>query len=220
MKLLASVLVVIPDSTADSERAFSTLNRVKTRLRSSLKNETLHQPLTISIDGTDTESFDFEEAATTWEGVGIAIGFRKDLPQHKSPPVAAADQPDVTSVVTGSKHGQQVFIRGAKPRVHLWYSGNKSEGQLSRSFRPTFFRSSLTYLFGLTTCRYAVDQTQKPRDKEACRKGWYGHPSLTPGLFTIYCPHKVCYGFEAMWSCETPQHSFEILRARYETAPG
>ncbi|KAI8519667.1 hypothetical protein Bbelb_029240 [Branchiostoma belcheri] len=66
MKLLASVLMVIPVSTADSERAFSTLKRVKTRLRSSLKNETLNQLLTISIDGPDVDSFDFEAAAMTW----------------------------------------------------------------------------------------------------------------------------------------------------------
>ncbi|KAI8487204.1 hypothetical protein Bbelb_350020 [Branchiostoma belcheri] len=66
MKLLASVLMVIPVSTADSERAFSTLKRVKTRLRSSLKTSTLNNLLTISIDGPHIGDFNFEEAATVW----------------------------------------------------------------------------------------------------------------------------------------------------------
>ncbi|KAI8496915.1 hypothetical protein Bbelb_255700 [Branchiostoma belcheri] len=109
-----------------------------------------------------------------------AIGFRKDLLQHQPPPAAAADQPDETPLLMGLRHGLLVFIRSARPRELLRYSDNKRKGQLSRSFRPTFFCSSLPYLFGLTTCRYAVDQTKNPRDKESYRKGWYGHPSLTP----------------------------------------
>ncbi|XP_078616902.1 zinc finger protein 862-like [Branchiostoma floridae x Branchiostoma japonicum] len=66
MKLLASALMVVPVSTADSERAFSTLKRVKTRLRSSMKMETLNQLLTISIDGPEVDDFDFDAAATAW----------------------------------------------------------------------------------------------------------------------------------------------------------
>ena len=33
----------------------------------------------------------------------------------------------------------------------------------------------------------------------------------TPGIFTIFCPHGVCYGLEAMKHCESPRHPFEIF---------
>ncbi|XP_078679314.1 uncharacterized protein LOC144914964 [Branchiostoma floridae x Branchiostoma belcheri] len=52
--------------TADCERAFSTLKRVKTRLRSRLKTSTLNNLLKISIDGPHIDDFNFEEAATVW----------------------------------------------------------------------------------------------------------------------------------------------------------
>ncbi|XP_019630291.1 PREDICTED: uncharacterized protein LOC109474438 [Branchiostoma belcheri] len=67
--------------------------------------------------------------------------------------------------------------------------------------------------------RYAVDEARKCREKDSCRKESYGHPTLTPGLFTIFCRHGVCYGFEAMRSCESPHHPFEILRTRFKVAP-
>ncbi|KAI8487262.1 hypothetical protein Bbelb_350600 [Branchiostoma belcheri] len=67
--------------------------------------------------------------------------------------------------------------------------------------------------------QYAEDEARKPRDRDGCRKESYGQPTLTPGLFTIFCPHGVCYGFEAMRSCESPHHPFQIFRTRFQTAP-
>ncbi|XP_035663704.1 uncharacterized protein LOC118407347 [Branchiostoma floridae] len=69
MRLLASVLMVIPVSTADSERSFSTLKRIKTRLRSRLSNAVLNDLLTISIDGPHVNDFDFARAVTKWAGL-------------------------------------------------------------------------------------------------------------------------------------------------------
>lgn len=66
MRLLASVLMVIPVSTADSEGAFSTLKRVKARLRSRMTNKTLNALLTISIDGPSVSDFDFDRAVSAW----------------------------------------------------------------------------------------------------------------------------------------------------------
>ncbi|XP_030281580.1 zinc finger protein 862-like [Sparus aurata] len=66
MRLLASVLMVIPVSTADSEGAFSTLKRVKARLRSRMTNKTLNALLTISIDGPSVNDFDFDRAVSAW----------------------------------------------------------------------------------------------------------------------------------------------------------
>ncbi|XP_035659097.1 uncharacterized protein LOC118404183 [Branchiostoma floridae] len=79
------------------------------------------------------------------------------------------------------------------------------------------FFPSLPQLCGLP--RYAVEEASKSREKDSCRKESYGHHSLTPGLFTLFCPHGVCYGFTAMQSCESPRHPFEILRTRFPVAP-
>ena len=68
MRLLASVLMVIPVSTADSERSFSTLKRVKTSLRSRMTNKTLNALLTISIDGPSVS--DFDRAVSAWGAMG------------------------------------------------------------------------------------------------------------------------------------------------------
>ncbi|XP_066304517.1 uncharacterized protein [Branchiostoma lanceolatum] len=67
--------------------------------------------------------------------------------------------------------------------------------------------------------RFAMNEARKRKETDSCRKESYGHPSLTPGLFTLFCPHGVCFGFEVMRSCESPQHPFEIIRTRFKTAP-
>ncbi|XP_066272071.1 uncharacterized protein [Branchiostoma lanceolatum] len=39
---------------------------------------------------------------------------------------------------------------------------------------------------------YAMDKRRRVKARDGCRKDSYGHPSLTPGLFTIFCKHGVC----------------------------
>ena len=47
--------------------------------------------------------------------------------------------------------------------------------------------------------RYQAGQKSSANEEDSCRKVSYGHPTLTPGIFTIlYCTHGVCYGFEIM----------------------
>ncbi|CAH1242606.1 ZNF862 [Branchiostoma lanceolatum] len=59
-------MVVIPVHTADCERAFSTLKRVKTRLRSTLTTANLNHLLRISIEGPAIANFDFDRAVVRW----------------------------------------------------------------------------------------------------------------------------------------------------------
>ena len=66
---------------------------------------------------------------------------------------------------------------------------------------------------------YAADKSLKTHDSDSCRKASYGHPSLSPGIFTVFCPHGVCYVFEVMQSCESPKHPFSIFRQRFLKAP-
>ena len=69
---------------------------------------------------------------------------------------------------------------------------------------------------------YAADHTNScrtPDDADSCRKYSSSHPTLSPGIFTLYCPHAVCYGFEVKRSHESPRHIFEIFLSRFEQPP-
>ena len=63
---LAAAALVVPMSTADCERGFSSMNRIKTELRNSLKTETLDYLMRISIEGKEREHFNFDKSADMW----------------------------------------------------------------------------------------------------------------------------------------------------------
>ena len=63
---LASVCLCLPLTTTDCERAFSTMRRVKTRLRGQLINKTLNNCMRISIEGPPLQEFDFNTAVEDW----------------------------------------------------------------------------------------------------------------------------------------------------------
>ncbi|XP_066928489.1 uncharacterized protein [Clytia hemisphaerica] len=52
-----------------------------------------------------------------------------------------------------------------------------------------------------------------------CRKNHRGHPNLTSGIFTVYCIHGICIGFQVMDKEESPNIPFTIFRTRFPTAP-
>jgi len=66
---------------------------------------------------------------------------------------------------------------------------------------------------------YTADKAVKTYDNDSCRKASYGHPSLSPGIFTVFCPHGICYGFEVMQSSESPRHPLNIFRHRFLRPP-
>ena len=76
---------------------------------------------------------------------------------------------------------------------------------------------SLPKLIG--TANYSADTKQPKRASDSCRKESYSHPSLCPGIFTIFCHHSVCYGFQVMDTCKSQKHPFKIFRSHFETAP-
>ena len=49
-------------------------------------------------------------------------------------------------------------------------------------------------------------------------KNSYGHPTLTPGIFTLCCQHGVCYGVEVLRSCKSLRHPFELFTSCF-TSP-
>ena len=63
---LAHICQTLPIHTADCERAFSTMRRVKGRLRSEMTNSTLNHCMRISIEGPTLEEFNFNESVDSW----------------------------------------------------------------------------------------------------------------------------------------------------------
>ena len=66
---------------------------------------------------------------------------------------------------------------------------------------------------------YAADHCTTKCTSDECHKYPGFHPVLTPGIFTIYCHHGICYGFQVMDSHESPCYPFKIFRSRFKSAP-
>ena len=66
---------------------------------------------------------------------------------------------------------------------------------------------------------YSCDNKTPCQQNDSCRKYASHHPTLTPGIFTLYCPHGICYGFEVMRSHESPRIPFQIFLTRFLQPP-
>ena len=69
---IATIGLLLPMSTADCERGFSCLQRIKTDLRNRLSNKILNYLLSISIEGPSPPDFPYDEALTYGLGGEIA----------------------------------------------------------------------------------------------------------------------------------------------------
>ncbi|XP_052683945.1 uncharacterized protein LOC128168947 [Crassostrea angulata] len=65
--------------------------------------------------------------------------------------------------------------------------------------------------------RYTADKGKF--NAESCRKDSTRHPTLLPGIFTVFCEHGICYGFQIMENNESPNVPFTFIRTRFLTAP-
>ena len=63
---LAAIGLLLPMSSVDCEKGFSTLSRVKTDLRNRLNNKNLNHLLMISIEGPNPSDFPFDTACDKW----------------------------------------------------------------------------------------------------------------------------------------------------------
>jgi hypothetical protein len=64
-------------------------------------------------------------------------------------------------------------------------------------------------------CTFSADVRKNVSNTGACKKRYTGHPTLLPGIFTLYCQHGVCYGFQVMANHESPDVPFTIIRTRF-----
>lgn len=63
--------LVIPVSSAQCERGFSTQNRIKTRLRTRIYNMNLVNLMRISEDSPELKNFCFEKALLKWKSKAV-----------------------------------------------------------------------------------------------------------------------------------------------------
>lgn len=64
---------------------------------------------------------------------------------------------------------------------------------------------------------YTIDKIKN--EAVVCKKDATRHPTLLPGIFTAFCKHGICYGFQLMESNESPNVPFTFLRTRFKRAP-
>ncbi len=74
---LAARLLVVPASTADCERGFSAVSRIKTSSRNRLATENLDYLMLIDIEGEDIKAFDFQPVVEAWAAARNRRLFRK-----------------------------------------------------------------------------------------------------------------------------------------------
>ena len=54
----------------------------------------------------------------------------------------------------------------------------------------------------------------------SCTKIIKKSPTFTPGMFSVFCPHGICIGFQAMRDFESARVPFTLFYERFQAAPG
>lgn len=67
--------------------------------------------------------------------------------------------------------------------------------------------------------KYAANNNHRDTLAPECRKYSQRHPTLTPGMLTLFCPHGICLGFQIMETPESPKTVFDILMVRFKRMP-
>ena len=100
--VLVDLMLTLSPSTAECERQFSSMNRVKTALRNRLSNDSLQALMKINCDGPSADDFDPEEAITKWLTSGPG---GRHIAGHKVPVprVSVPNRPAATATATSSQ---------------------------------------------------------------------------------------------------------------------
>ena len=80
---LVQIMLVLPISSAVCERGFSSVNRIKSDVRSSLHTETVEDLIRISVEGPQLEDYDARQDVKQW----FSQGKRSRRPNYMSWPL-------------------------------------------------------------------------------------------------------------------------------------
>lgn len=121
---LLAIALVLPVATAECERGFSTMKRIKTALRNRMSGTKLLSLMVISIQGVDTQNMTFRPAVETWFGLRtrlIKVGKSFLQHWHTMEPVNSTIVRQSKSAAAKTKRnrrrGHQIYCSSPLPRL-------------------------------------------------------------------------------------------------------
>ena len=131
--VLVDLMLTLSPSTAECERQFSSMNRIKTALRNRLSNDSLQALMKINCDGPSDNDFDPEEAINKWLTSGPG---GRHIAGHKVPVPRVSVPNRLTAPATATATSSQCQSKGQTVSTTLsdadWQS--ETEKAKSRSF--------------------------------------------------------------------------------------
>ena len=110
--VLVDLMLTLSPSTAECERQFSSMNRIKTALRNRLSNDSLQALMKINCDGPSDNDFDPEEAINKWLTSGPGgrhiAGHKVPVPRVSVPNRLTAPATATATSSQGQSKGQTV----------------------------------------------------------------------------------------------------------------
>ena len=108
--VLVELMLTLSPSTAECERQFSSMNRIKSALRNRLSNDSLHALMKTNCDGPSDDEFDPGEALTKWLISGPG---GRHVAGHKMPVPAVSVLSATTTTATASCQSQSLSVVSA-----------------------------------------------------------------------------------------------------------
>ena len=107
--VLVDLMLTLSPSTAECERQFSSMNRIKTALRNRLSNDSLQALMKINCDGPSDNDFDPEEAINKWLTSGPG---GRHIAGHKVPVPRVSVPNRLTAPATATATSSQCQSKG------------------------------------------------------------------------------------------------------------
>ena len=114
--VLVDLMLTLSPSTAECERQFSSMNRIKTALRNRLSNDSLQALMKINCDGPSDNDFDPEEAINKWLTSGPG---GRHIAGHKVPVPRVSVPNRLAATATATATSSQCQSRGKTVSITL-----------------------------------------------------------------------------------------------------
>lgn len=128
--VLVDLMLTLSPSTAECERQFSSMNRIKTALRNRLSNDSLQALMKINCDGPSDNDFDPEEAINKWLTSGPG---GRHIAGHKVPVPRVSVPNRLTAPATATATSSQCQSKGQTVSTTLSDAEWQSETEKAKS---------------------------------------------------------------------------------------
>lgn len=128
--VLVDLMLTLSPSTAECERQFSSMNRIKTALRNRLSNDSLQALMKINCDGPSDNDFDPEEAINKWLTSGPG---GRHIAGHKVPVPRVSVPNRLTAPATATATSSQSQSKGQTVSTTLSDAERQSETEQAKA---------------------------------------------------------------------------------------